>query len=175
MTPEAQQRLASRFGEFRRQNDGTAWWLEKGGPGPYDDMEVRNSAERCLLGFTGVAPTFPSLYNNFKRIVQTDDYVMILLEMVHDARIVRMNSQHPPAEIKKWLGDSIGRWEGDTLVVDTTNFRAESGPGRGGTENAHVIERFTRMAGRQRALQLHGRRPRHLDGVVDRRVRLARQ
>ena len=50
------------------------------------------------------------------------------------------------AEIKKWLGDSIGRWEGATLVVDTTNFRAESGPGRGGTENAHVIERFTRMA-----------------------------
>jgi hypothetical protein len=145
MTPEAQQRMTSRFGEFRRQNDGTAYWLEKGGPGPYDDMEVRNSAERCLLGFTGVAPTFPSLYNNFKRIVQTDSHVVILLEMVHDARVVRMNSKHPGPEVRKWLGDSIGWWEGDTLVVETTNFRREAAPGRGGTENARVIERFSRM------------------------------
>jgi hypothetical protein len=145
MTPEAQKRMASRMGEFRRQNDGTAWWLEnEGQPGPYDDMEVRNSAERCLLGFTGVAPTFPSLYNNFKRIVQTDSHVVILLEMVHDARVVRMNSQHPPADVRKWLGDSIGWWEGDTLVIETTNFRRESAPGRGGSENAKVIERLTR-------------------------------
>jgi hypothetical protein len=145
MTPEAQKRLTARFGEFRRENDGTAWWLENDGPGPYDDMEVRNSAERCLLGFTGTAPTFPSLYNNFKRIVQTDDHVVILLEMVHDARVVRMNSKHPGPEVKKWLGDSIGWWEGDTLVVETTNFRADSGPGRGGSENARVTERFSRM------------------------------
>ena len=145
MKPEAQQRMAQRFGEFRRGNDGTAWWVGQKGPGPYDNMEQRGTAERCLLGFTGVAPTFPSLYNNFKRIVQTDDYVTIVLEMVHDARIVRMNSKHPPAEVKKWLGDSIGRWEGDTLVVDTTNFRPESAPGRGGSENAHVVERFTRL------------------------------
>ena len=102
-------------------------------------------AERCILGFTGAAPTFPSLYNNFKRIVQTDAYVMIEIEMVHDARIVRMNSEHPPAEIRKWLGDSIGQWEGDTLVVDTTNFHPQSGV-RGGSENAHVVERFTKLA-----------------------------
>jgi len=147
MTPEAQKRLAARFGgEFRRQNDGTAWWVKEGVPGPFADMETRNVAERCLLGFTGVSPVFPSLYNNFKRIVQTDQYVMIELEMVHDARIVRLNSQHPPAEVRKWLGDSIGRWEGDTLVVETTNFRPESSPGRGGTENAKVTERFTRLA-----------------------------
>jgi hypothetical protein len=146
MTPDGQKRLAARFGgEFRRQNDGTAWWVKEGVPGPYANMEERNVAERCLLGFTGVAPTFPSLYNNFKRIVQTDAYVVIELEMVHDARVVRMNSQHPPAEVRKWLGDSIGWWEGDTLVVDTTNFRAESSPGRGGTAQAHVVERFTRM------------------------------
>ena len=147
MTPDAQKRMAARFGgDFRRQNDGTAYWLEKGGPGPYDDMEVRNVAERCLLGFTGVAPSFPSLYNNFKRIVQTDDQVVIMLEMVHDARIVRMNSKHPDASVKKWLGDSIGWWDGDTLVVETTNFRRESAPGRGGSENAKVTERFSRMA-----------------------------
>jgi hypothetical protein len=145
MTPEAQKARALRMRDFARENDGKAWWVGKDGPGPYDNMEQRGTAERCLLGFTGVAPTFPSLYNNFKRIVQTDDYVTIVLEMVHDARIVRMNSKHPPAEVKKWLGDSIGWWEGDTLVVDTTNFRRESGPGRGGSENAHVVERFTRL------------------------------
>ncbi len=144
MTPEGQRNMASRLREFRRENDGTAYWLDEGGAGPYDNMELRNSAERCLLGFTGVAPTFPSLYNNFKQIVQTDDHVMILLEMVHDARIVRLSSEHPPANVKKWLGDSIGWWEGDTLVVETTNFRRESAPGRGGSENARVIERFTR-------------------------------
>jgi hypothetical protein len=65
--------------------------------------------------------------------------------MVHDARIVRMNSSHPPAEVKKWLGDSIGWWEGDTLVVDTTNFHPQTRL-RGGTENTHVVERFTRKA-----------------------------
>jgi hypothetical protein len=109
-------------------------------------MEQRGTAERCLLGFTGVAPTFPSLYNNFKRIVQTEDHVVILLEMVHDARVVRMNSEHPPANVKKWLGDSIGWWEGDTLVVETTNFRPESAPGRGGSENAKVTEKLTKQA-----------------------------
>jgi hypothetical protein len=57
-----------------------------------------------------------------------------------------MNSKHPPAEVKKWLGDSIGWWEGDTLVAETTNFRRETSPGRGGSENAKVTERFTKMA-----------------------------
>jgi hypothetical protein len=70
---------------------------------------------------------------------------MILLEMVHDARIVRLNSEHPPADIKLWLGDSIGWWEGDTLVVETTNFDARSRPGYGGSENTRVIERFTKL------------------------------
>ena len=143
-TPEAQQRRAKRFAGFRRVNDGTAWWLEREGPGPYDNMEQRGHSERCILGFTGATPTFPSLYNNFKRIVQTEDHVMILIEMVHDARIVRMNSEHSPADQKRWLGDSIGWWEGDTLVVDTTNFHPRAQM-RGGSENMHVIERFSRL------------------------------
>ena len=70
--------------------------------------------------------------------MQTPDTVLILNEMVHDARVVRMNAQHPPKHIRKWMGDSIGRWEGDTLVVDTTNFNADqirfavqAAPGRG--------------------------------------------
>lgn len=130
---------------LRRPNDGTAWWVEVDGPGPYDGPEMLGISERCILGFTGTAPTFPSLYNNFKRIVQTEDHVMILLEMVHDARIVRLNSEHPPADIQLWLGDSIGWWEGDTLIVETTNFDPRSRPGYGGSENTRVIERFTKL------------------------------
>ena len=129
---------------FRRGNDGTAYWIDQEGPGPYDNMEQRGNAERCLLGFSGAVPTYPSLYNNFKRIVQTEDHVMILIEMVHDARIIRLNSDHPPASEKKWLGDSIGWWEGDTLVIDTTNFHPQTGR-RGSSENNHVVERFTRL------------------------------
>src|SRR5260370_7094193 len=69
---------------------------------------------------------------------------MILTEMVHDVRIVRMNARHLPKNIRLWLGDSVGRWEGDTLVVDTTNFTNKT-RFRGSTEDLHVIERFTRV------------------------------
>ncbi|HVS12717.1 MAG TPA: hypothetical protein VMV46_02240 [Thermoanaerobaculia bacterium] len=145
LTPEALAERRERIA-WRRPNDGTAWWLEMDGPGPYDGPESLGIAERCLLGFTGAAPTFPSLYNNFKRIVQTEDHVMILIEMVHDARIVRLGSEHPPADQRSWLGDSIGWWEGDTLVVETTNFRPDSLL-RGGSENTRVVERFTKQVG----------------------------
>ena len=133
---------------FFRPNSGTAWWLENGldAPGPYDDPEIRPLGERCLMGFGSVAgpPMMPVLYNNLKRIVQTEDHVMILVEMVHDARIVRMNAEHDPPEIRKWLGDSVGHWEGDTLVVDTTNFTDRPALG-GASRNLHVVERFTRI------------------------------
>jgi hypothetical protein len=144
MTPKAQAEMAKLFADIGRPNDGTAYWLKEPGPGPYDDPEQRPKAERCLLGFTGTAPTLPSLYNNFKRIVQTDRYVAIVLEMVHDARIVRMNSKHPGPEVRQWLGDSIGWWEGDTLVVETANFTPESFEYPAGSENTRVTERFTR-------------------------------
>ncbi len=85
----------------------------------------------------------PVLYNNHSQIVQTSDYVMIMAEMNHDARIVRMNAQHLSAEVRKWLGDSVGHWEGDTLVVDTTNFRETPGLSMA-TGELHVVERFTR-------------------------------
>ena len=68
---------------------------------------------------------------------------MILGEMIHDARIVRMNGTHPSKDVRQWLGDSIGHWEGDTLVVDTANFTNQT-RFRGASENLHVIERFTR-------------------------------
>ena len=128
-----------------RENDGTAYWLEEGlgAEGPYDNMEQRPYAERCLLSFgsTSGPPMLPSLYNNFKRIVQSEDTVIILAEMVHDARIVRMNGEHDPPHLKKWLGDSIGWWEGDTLVVETTNFIDRPAFSQG-TGAMTVTERF---------------------------------
>ena len=145
MKPEGQTRLAQRYARYRKKNTGVAWWMEQNGPGPYDDPESQSPAVRCLAGFgsTGGPPMLPTLYNNLKRIVQTPTHVMILVEMVHDARIVRMNSKHVPQDIRKWMGDSIGWWEGDTLIVDTTNFNDNPGMGRG-TRDMHVVERFTR-------------------------------
>jgi len=129
----------------RTPNPGTAFWLEDGldEPGPYDNMEQRPYGERCMVGFgsTGGPPMLPVLYNNHKRIVQTEDTIMVLTEMVHDARIIRMNAEHDPPEIKKWLGDSIGWWEGDTLVVETINLVDRPGFRRG-TGNMTVTERF---------------------------------
>jgi hypothetical protein len=123
--------------------------------GEFDHPEMRPLADRCLLSFGSNAgpPMLPNyFYNNNYTIVQTKDHVMILTEMVHDVRMIRLNdTTHPPAHIKKWLGDSIGRWEGDTLVVETTNIHPTQleQPSilwayRGASENLKVIERFTR-------------------------------
>ncbi len=144
LTPDAMRRLGQLRDQFH-PNDGTAFWLDWDRPGPYDDIEVRPLPERCLLTYSTAVPALPSLYNNTKRIVQTGEEVMILNEMVHDARVVRIDSEHPPAEIKLWMGDSIGRWEGDTLVVETTNFKEEPGGYYyGPVEKLKVVERFTR-------------------------------
>jgi hypothetical protein len=124
------------------RQDGTAT-----PPGAFDNPEQRPLSERCLLGFgsTSGPPALPDyFYNDLHQIVQTPDAIMILTEMVHDARIVRMNAQHLPNNIRRWMGDSVGHWDGDTLVVDTTNFNDKT-RFRGSTENLHVIERFTRI------------------------------
>ena len=146
LTPEAAARVESRA-KLRVTNTGTAWWLEAGlEQGPYDDPELRPLAERCLLAFgsAGGPPMLPALYNNMKRIVQTEDDILIFVEMVHDARIIRMNSEHEPPDVRRWLGDSIGHWEGDTLVVDTTNFN-DTPALPNASRNLHVVERFTRI------------------------------
>ncbi len=145
MTPAAQQEFRQRMAFFR-ENSGEAWWVGSEGPWPYDDPEIRTLSDRCLLGFgsTGGPPMLPVLYNNLKRIVQTPDYVMILIEMVHDARIIRLNSEHVDPSIRKWMGDSIGWWEGDTLVVDTTNFTDSPALGLA-SRDLHVVERFRRI------------------------------
>jgi hypothetical protein len=134
VTAEAQQRMAARRAAFR-------------GVGFNDGPEVRSLGERCLLSFGSSAgpPMIPLMYNNNYQIVQSKDTVVILVEMVHDARIVRINGKHKPASVKQWLGDSIGRYEGDTLVVETKNVRREQGF-RGASENATYIERFTRIS-----------------------------
>lgn len=117
--------------------------------GSYDGPETRSAVERCLVGF--VATPGPimlnSIYNNTFQIVQNEDYVMILAEMVHDARIVRIDQEHRNDGIKRWLGDSIGWYEGDTLVVETINVN----PGQRAyiSSEGKVTERFTRWADNQ--------------------------
>jgi hypothetical protein len=115
--------------------------------GAYDNPEQRPLSERCLLGFgsTSGPPALPDyFYNDLHQIVQASDSIMILSEMIHDARIVRMNAQHLPKNIRRWMGDSIGHWDGDTLVIDTTNFTDKT-RFRGATENLHVMERLSRV------------------------------
>ena len=115
-------------------------------PGAYDDPERRPLGERCILGFgsTSGPPILPDyFYNNLHRIVQTPDTVVILTEMVHDARVIRMNAKHLPNTMRRWMGDSVGHWEGDTLVIDTTNFTGKT-RFRGSTESLHVVERIKR-------------------------------
>ena len=145
LTADGQKARMARVRNYR-PNQGSAWWIKEARQGPFDDMELRPLAERCILGFGPVAgpPMFPALYNNVKRIVQTEEHVMILIEMVHDARVIRLNSEHRPSHIRTWMGDSIGHWEGDTLVVNTTNFTAKPAL-YGATENLHVVERFKKQ------------------------------
>jgi hypothetical protein len=114
--------------------------------GPSDDPEDRNLAERCLIGFNAGPPFAPSAYNNNIQIVQTRDHVVIVNEMVHDARIVPIDGRaHLPGKVRRWQGDSRGRWEGETLVVETTNFSGKNLP-RGASEKVRLTERFRRTS-----------------------------
>ena len=133
MTPEALARVRARQGNAQLGN--------------FDGPERRPLGERCMVAFGSSSgpPMLPVLYNNHYQIMQTADEVMILVEMVHDVRIVRLGGKPQPAGVKQWMGDSVGRWEGDTLVVETTNLRPEQAF-RGATENLKVVERFTRVS-----------------------------
>jgi hypothetical protein len=115
-----------------------------------DDPETLGLSERCLTSNFGLGgslsspPLWPSeVIPALFRIVQTDTHVTIFSEWIHDARIVRVNATHLPPTIRKWLGDSVGHYEGATLVVDTTNFRRDTHNLDSG-ERLHVVERFTR-------------------------------
>ena len=131
LTADAQKRAADRRAASR-------------GRGPADAPEDRSLWERCI---TRGLPEgmLPAGYNNNVQFVQTPGYVVIASEMIHDARIVPIDGRaHAPSAIRSWLGDSRGRWEGNTLVVETTNFSAKTNF-RGAGENLRLIERFTRI------------------------------
>ena len=116
-----------------------------------DDPEMMGMAERCLMETSfGASPSSPPLVpspfgQNYYQIVQTPTHVVILSELIHDARIVRIGGRHVPPAMQSWLGDSIGRWEGNTLVVDTTNF-SDRTHFRSSGLRLHVVERFTRTS-----------------------------
>jgi hypothetical protein len=111
---------------------------------PADGPEDRSLQERCLLWGSAGPPMLPGPYNSNYQIVQSPGYVMIFVEMIHDARIIPLDGRpHLGPEIRLWLGDPRGHWEGNTLVVDTTNFTGKTAF-RGSGENLHLIERFTR-------------------------------
>ena len=130
LTPDARARAAARAAEAREH--------------PADGPENRSLAERCLA-FNAGPPMAPGPYNNYVQIFQMPGYVIISNEMIHDARIVPLDGRpHVSASVRSWLGDSRGRWEGDTLVVDTTNFNGKTSF-RGADENLHLVERFTRL------------------------------
>jgi hypothetical protein len=133
-TPQARERIQA--AQLQRQQRGA-----------YFGPESRPLAERCLLSFSssGGPPMLPILYNNNYQIVQSEGYVMILVEMVHDARIIRIDADPLPEQHQRWLGDSIGRWEGDTLVVETSNFNP-SQRFRNASDNYRITERFTRVS-----------------------------
>jgi hypothetical protein len=99
---------------------------------------------RCTRGFNSGPPLTPSAYNNNMQLFQTPGYVVIMSEMIHDARIVSLDERpHPPSEISLWSGSARGRWDGDTLVVETRNLRADAY--QGSTQDMRLIERFTRV------------------------------
>jgi hypothetical protein len=135
LTPNGQRRAAERRSFLAQFGD-------------YDHPELRPLGERCIVSFGTSAgpPMIPnSFYNNNYTIVQTADHIMIITEMVHDVRVIRLGERKPlPPHVTPWFGDSWGRWEGDALVVETTNLNP-SHPFRGTvpTERTRVIERFT--------------------------------
>jgi hypothetical protein len=109
--------------------------------------------DRCILGFNAGPPMIGGGYNAYVQLFQTSDYVVVFTEMVHDARIIPLAGRPPlPSHVRQWRGDSRGRWDGDTLVVETRNFRSEGtgtlslrGLGLSGDENLNLIERFRRL------------------------------
>jgi hypothetical protein len=136
-TPEAQKRVVRK---------GTALGFEGGsmGNGPFDGPEDLHLADRCIT--RGLPQTwFPSEYNNGFQIVQSPDYVTIYYERQHEARVIPLDGRpHLNGQVRQWIGDSRGRWEGNTLVVDVTNF-GEQTSFRKSSTTLHLIERYTRV------------------------------
>lgn len=131
------------FAESGRNRDFISQMLARPGVQEFDGPELRPAGERCLLSVLSTAgpPMLPMSYNSNYRIVQTSDYVMIMAEMVNDVRIIRIDDEHQPEALYKWMGDSVGRWDGDTLVVTTRNIHPQQSF-RGSTGNLTTTEWF---------------------------------
>jgi hypothetical protein len=130
LLPEAQKRQALRAAANRGHE--------------FDGPENRGLAERCIIWGAEGPPMLPIGYNSNLQIMQGEGYVAIMQEMIHDVRIIPTDGRpHAPSSIRQLMGDSRGHWEGNTLVVDTTNFTDRTAF-RGSGENLHVVERFTR-------------------------------
>jgi hypothetical protein len=134
VTPEGKKVLAARAEEAKRLG------------GRWDSAQSNQLDDRCLI-FAGPGPPMMDAgYNSNYQIVQAPGYVMILTEMIHDVRIIPLDGRpQPPGQVRQWVGVSRGRWEGETLVIETTNFNGKN-PFRGSTENMKVTERLRRVA-----------------------------
>jgi hypothetical protein len=129
------------FTEAARRGNAERTELSNSGRG--NSYEDRPLADRCLVGFNSGPPMTPGAYNNNVQILQAPGTVVILNEMVHNARIIPTDGR-PHTTLHQWSGDSRGRWEGDTLVVETVNFRRETSL-QGSTADTRLLERFTRI------------------------------
>jgi hypothetical protein len=134
ITAEGKKILAARAEEAKRLG------------GRWDSAQSNQLDDRCLIMAGAGPPMMDAAYNSNYHIVQTPGYVMILTEMIHDARVIPLDGRpQPPDAVRQWMGVSRGRWEGDTLVVETTNFNGKN-PLRGSTENLEVVERLRRVS-----------------------------
>jgi hypothetical protein len=136
MTPQGEKKRAAEQ-EARRKVGADL-------PPPGGWVADMSPTTRCIVGFNSGPPMRPSAYNNNMQLIQSRDYVAIVTEMVHDARIIPLDARpHLAQGVRQWMGDSRGRWQGQTLVVETTNFRPDRTP-FGGSATTRLTERFTR-------------------------------
>ncbi len=134
VTPEGQQRAAARAADQERRG------------GRWDSAESNQLDDRCIIMRGAGPPMLNAGYNSNYHIVQAPGYVMILVEMIHDARVIPLDGRgQPPSALRQWMGASTGRWDGETLVVETTNFNGKN-PIQGSSDQMRVTERFTRVA-----------------------------
>ena len=156
-----------------KQRDAALDAKSKAAAGPED----LTTWDRCLLGFNAGPPIIGGGYNANVQLFQTDDHVVLLTEMVHDAGIIPLDRRPPlPSHIRQWKGDSRGRWDGDTLVIESRNFQAggtgtlslrNGGLGFSTDENLRLTERIRRLDADTLSYQVHGRRPDRLDTTMD--------
>ena len=139
LIPSAREREALRRAESR-------WLVYNISPQSFDGHETRTLQERCLVWRHEGPPMLPPSYNDMMQILQTEDYVVVMQEMrENDARIIPLDGRpHLPSGMREWSGDSRGRWEGDTLLVESTNFN-DKVHFNGSSTGLHVVERFTRV------------------------------